>query len=135
MDGQENFAAAAAAVDSQPAEVSGAEKPKKDSKGIWKRVGIGFLKAMYFLRSIPVVVVIALIASGLATANLANLPEVMFVGTYELTRRMAVLAPATATALCLAMVLLSRRPVYPIVISIFTLGVPILLKYIGPYLG
>ena len=134
MNGQEKFAAEAA-MNGQPVEVSGTVEPGKENKGIWKRIGTVSLKVLYRLRTVPVIVVIALIASGLATANLANLPEVMFIGSYELTRRMAVLAPATATALCLGMVLLSRRPVYPIVISIFTLGVPILLKYIGPYLG
>lgn len=135
MNGQENFAEATVVENDQPMGSDVAAEPVKKKKRIkWGRIGVWFLKILYFLRSIPVVIVIALAASALATANMVQLPEVMFIGTFELTRRMAVLAPATATALCLGMVLLSRRPVYPIVISLLTLTVPYFIRYIAPYL-
>ena len=128
MDGQENKIDAMVVEEAQPEQSRNTAKPKRK----WGRI---ILKTLYFLRSVPVVVVIAIIAAGLATTNMTALPEVMRIGEYEITRHFAVMAPATGTAVCLGMALLSKRPIYPMLISLLTLAVPVFLKTIAPYLA
>ena len=80
--------------------------------------------------AIPVV----LAALYLATWNMARLPEEVGInllanGQYEylISRGLAVMAPLVVTGVSLIMMWLSRRTIYPWIISIFSLVLPLLI--------
>jgi len=75
-----------------------------------------------------------LAALVLASRNMARLPEEVGInllanGQYEylIGRGLAVMAPLLVTAVCLVMMWLSRRTIYPWIISIFSLILPWLI--------
>ena len=83
-----------------------------------------------FFMAIPVV----LAALYLATKNMARLPEEVGInllanGQYEylISRGLAVMGPLVVTGVCLVMMFLSRRTVFPWLISIFSLVLPLLI--------
>jgi len=89
---------------------------------------------IYKLRGLLLSIPVAIAAIKLAIQNSERLPETVGVnllasGDYQwmISRNMAVLAPVAVTALCLLMMFCSRRVVYPWLISIFSLAIPILL--------
>ena len=100
---------------------------------------IGFVlsviwKWIYRLRSIWLTVPVALAAVRLALWNMNNLPETVGIyllsdGSYQwmMERFAAVVGPLGVTAACLFLMFCSRRVVYPWLISIFTLALPILI--------
>ena len=80
--------------------------------------------------SVPVVIA----ALRLAALNRARLPEEVGInllanGEYQylISRDLAVTAPLMVTAVCLVMMLFSRRTIYPWIISIFSLVLPLLI--------
>ena len=91
-------------------------------------------KWIYRLRSIWLTVPVALAAVRLALWNMNNLPETVGIyllsdGSYQwmMERFAAVVGPLGVTAACLFLMFCSRRVVYPWLISIFTLALPILI--------
>ena len=91
-------------------------------------------KWVYKLRSVLLAIPVAVGAVILAIFNQINLPDVVGIniqasGEYALVvgKSIAVLGPLVVTAACLLMMFCSRRVVYPWLISIFTLVLPILL--------
>ena len=91
-------------------------------------------KWIYNLRGIWMAVPVALVALRLAAWNMARLPEEVGInllanGEYQylISRSLAVTAPLVLTAGCLVMVLFSRRTIYPWIISIFSLVLPLLI--------
>ena len=91
-------------------------------------------KWIYRLRSIWLTVPVALVAVRIATWNLNHLPETVGIyllsdGSYQwmVDRMAAVVGPLGVTAACLFLMFCSRRVVYPWLISIFTLMLPILI--------
>lgn len=100
-------------------------------------------KWVYKLRSVFLSIPVAFASVILALTNLARLPNVITVympavkdgvlalSTMELARGGAVLLPLLLTAACIVMVLLSRRVLYPWLISLLTLAVPIFFYYIS----
>ena len=100
---------------------------------------IGFVlgvigKWIYRLRSLWLTVPVALLAVRLALWNMNNLPENVGIyllsdGNYQwmVDRNAAVIGPLGVTAACLFLMFCSRRVVYPWLISIFTLVLPILI--------
>ena len=97
---------------------------------VLKSIGKWIFRLRGFFMAIPV----ALAALFLASRNMARLPEEVGInllanGEYEflISRGLAVLAPLVVTGLCLVMMFLSRRTVYPWLISVFTLILPILI--------
>lgn len=91
-------------------------------------------KWIYRLRSIFLAAPVVVAAIALATKNLARLPEkvgllLLADGTYQqmVSREMAVIGPLAVTGLCLLMMFVSRRVVYPWVISIFSLVLPFVI--------
>ena len=91
-------------------------------------------KWIYRLRGLFMAIPVVLAALYLASQNMARLPEEVGInllanGEYQslISRELAVTAPLMVTAVCLAMMLLSRRTVYPWVISIFSLVLPLLI--------
>jgi hypothetical protein len=98
------------------------------------RVIAGICKWIYNLRGFFMAIPVALAALYLATQNMARLPEEVGInllanGQYEylISRGLAVMAPLVVTGLCLLMMWLSRRTIYPWIISIFSLVLPYLI--------
>jgi len=98
------------------------------------RVFAGIGKWIYRLRGVLMAAPVALVALRLAAWNMARLPEEVGInllanGEYQylVSRGLAVMAPLVVTAACLLMMLFSRRTVYPWVISIFSLVLPLLI--------
>ncbi len=95
------------------------------------RVLAGIGKWIFHLRGFFMAIPVVLAALTLATRNMARLPEEVGInllanGQYEylVSRGLAVLAPLVVTGVCLIMMLLSRRTIYPWIISIFSLILP-----------
>lgn len=100
---------------------------------IW-RVIKGIFRWLFNLRGFFMAIPVALAALYLAAQNMARLPEEVGInlqanGEYQylISRSLAVTAPLMVTAACLVMMLLSRKTVYPWIISVFTLVLPILI--------
>lgn len=94
--------------------------------------GIG--KWIFHLRGAFMAIPVVLAALTLATRNMARLPEEVGInllanGQYEflVSRGLAVLVPLIVTGVSLIMMFLSRRTIYPWIISIFTLILPWLI--------
>lgn len=113
-----------------------AEQDVENRTGFQKflRVWNGFWKWIFHLRSIGLAIPIAIIAILLARYNLANLPEqvglnIQSTGAYEqmVDRDVAVYAPLALTGACIFLMLCSRKVLYPLLISIFSLALPLLI--------
>lgn len=113
-------------------------QPRLDKAGrICKKSGsiIGQICTwIYRLRALFMAIPVVWAAVKLARVNLELLPEAVGLGlqangeyAYLVTREMAVYAPLAVTALCLLMMVISRKTVYPWVISIFTLAIPLMI--------
>lgn len=103
---------------------------QENKTGTWKTVW----KWIYRLRSVILAIPVAIGAIVLALQNQANLPETVGIniqatGEYAQTvsRNVAVLGPLAVTAVCLLMVFLSRKVLYPWLISLFSLVLPLLI--------
>ena len=99
---------------------------------VFQGIGIWIYRLRGFFMAIPV----ALAALYLAAQNMARLPEEVGInllanGEYQylVSRSLAVTAPLLVTGGCLIMMFLSRRTVYPWIISIFTLVLPLLIWF------
>ena len=91
-------------------------------------------KWIFRLRGFFMAVPVVLAALYLAARNMARLPEevginLLATGEYEylISRGLAVMAPLVVTGVCLLMMLMSRRTIYPWIISIFSLVLPLLI--------
>lgn len=101
-------------------------------------IGSYVFRMRKLIMSVPVV----LAAVWLGQYNAGHLPEQVGLNlqangeyAYMVSRNLAVLCPLGVTAFCLVMVFLSRRTVYPWIISIFSLALPILLLVTNTFLG
>lgn len=96
---------------------------------------LGFIcKLLYGLRGVFLAIPVVIATLRLANYNAQNLPEqvgwnLLSTGEYAklLERGTAVNGPVFLTFACLVLMLCSRRPLYPWLISIFTLALPLLL--------
>jgi hypothetical protein len=91
-------------------------------------------KWIYRLRGLFMAIPVVLAALYLASQNMARLPEEVGInllanGQYEylISRGLAVMGPLVITGVCLVMMFLSRRTIYPWLISIFSLVLPWLI--------
>ena len=113
-------------------------------KGIVDRLDTVFtalISWIYRLRKVFMALPVLYYAWKLALYNLENLPEVVGFdiqasGEFAqmLSRETAVYGPLGLTCLCLIFMLCSRRTVYPWLISIFTLVLPVLIWALNVYL-
>lgn len=94
----------------------------------------------YKLRSVLLAIPVAIGAVVLAIRNMAQLPaqvgiNLLASGEFALTisRGVAVMGPLAVTALCLLLMFVSRRVVYPWLISLFSLVLPVLLLVINTF--
>ncbi len=123
---------------------SGAQKqnnPEEVSSG--KKIGevlsvIG--RVLYRLRKIVMAVPVVYYALKLAAYNTEHLPEQVGLnlqsnGEYAqlIARETAVMGPMVVTAACLVLMFFSRKSVYPWLISIFSLVLPLLLLITNMY--
>ncbi len=96
---------------------------------------LGFIcKLLYGLRGVFLAIPVVIATLRLADYNAQYLPEkvgwnLLSTGEFAelLERSTAVNGPVFLTFACLAMMLCSRRPLYPWLISIFSLALPLLL--------
>ena len=116
---------------------------KKESVSGWKKfcnvIG-GIVTWIYRLRGVFLAIPVAYAALKLAMYNMEHLPQIVGInlqasGAFSdtITREFAVMGPLGITAVCLVMMLFSRKVVYPWAISVFTLIVPILLLISNRY--
>ena len=104
---------------------------------VLKKIGhvLGVIgKWIFRLRGFFMAIPVALAALYLAAQNMSRLPDEVGInlqanGEYAflISRGLAVMAPLVVTGVCLVMMWLSRRTIYPWIISIFSLVLPILI--------
>ncbi len=89
---------------------------------------------IYRMRSILLAIPVAVAAVILAMRNAVNLPAQVGInlqtsGEYALviSRILAVMGPLAVTAVCLLLMFCSRRVIYPWLISLFSLILPVLI--------
>ena len=102
----------------------------QEKPGTWKTIW----EWIYRLRSVILAIPVAVASIVLALYNQTNLPETVGIniqatGEYAQTvsRSVAVLGPLAVTAVCLLMVFISRKVLYPWLISLFSLVLPLLI--------
>ena len=102
------------------------QKIVKTLKGIWKWC--------YRLRSVVLAIPVGVAAVFLALHNEINLPakvgiDLQTTGEYAqlVSREVAVFGPLAITAVCLLLMFCSRKVLYPWLISVFSLALPLLL--------
>ena len=95
---------------------------------------------IFKLRSVFMAVPVGVAAVILAMKNMQELPEQVGIvllesGAFEVRvpRMVAVFGPMAITALCLLMMFCSRKTIYPWMISIFSLALPVILLFINQY--
>lgn len=93
-------------------------------------------KWAYKLRSILLSIPVAVVAIALAVRNLSQLPTEVGInmlanGQYQwmISRGMAACIPVAVTAVCLVMMFLSKKVLYPWLISVFSLALPLVLWF------
>ncbi len=101
-----------------------------------------FWKWAYRLRSVILAIPVAAAAVILAIHNQAMLPssvgiQIQANGEYAsmVSRSVAVLGPLAVTAVCLLMVFCSRKVLYPWLISLFSLALPLLIYITNTFPG
>ena len=89
---------------------------------------------IYRLRAILLAIPVIIWALQLARINYELLPDMVGLClqasgefTYLVAKEVAVYGPLAVTALCLLMVALSKKTIYPWIISIFSLALPLLI--------
>jgi len=104
----------------------------------WKEVW----KWAYRLRSVVLSIPVAVAAVIIAIHNQALLPatvgfHVQASGAYAFTvaKIVAVLGPVAVTAVCLLMTFCSRKVLYPWLISVFSLVLPIFIYFTNTFPG
>lgn len=122
---------------------------------IFRGIGHVFYKIglyMYRLRSIILAAPVAAAAAILAMTNMSRLPDTieitkiaiepeaenallgLFTMTgHVITREVAVIGPVVITGACLVMMMCSKRTLYPFMISLFTLILPLALYFFHIY--
>lgn len=111
----------------------------------WVQAVVGFFKNIaivlglttkyaYKVRSLMLSIPVLVCAGALAIRNARLLPEyvginILASGEYQwlVTRGVAVLAPLALTVLCLVLMLCSKKVLYPWLISVFSLVLPLVI--------
>lgn len=112
-------------------------------RGIYKRIEtvvLALFSMIFRLRKLFMVIPVLVAALQLAIYCRDNLPEtvgfnIQATGEFAqvISRDTAVYGPLGLTCACLVLVLLSRRTIYPWIISIFTLVLPILILMLNSF--
>lgn len=109
---------------------------KKTFGYVMKEIG----RWIYKLRSVILAIPVVIAAIKLAKYNMEQLPEevgfhLLSSGEFaiSLSRSTAVLAPLAVTVFCLLMMFCSRRVLYPWLVSIFSLVLPVIFLVTNLY--
>ena len=101
-----------------------------------------FWKWAYRLRSVVLSIPVAAIAIIIALHNQVRLPatvgfNMQASGEYaiEVANTVAVLGPLAVTAICLLMTLCSKKVLYPWLISVFSLVLPLFIYFTNTFPG
>lgn len=121
----------AATVKEKWNEVMGKIRPVSDA--IWNVVyPIGMW--IYRLRSLILAIPVVILAIWIARINFEMLPDLVGISlqnngeyAYMVAKEVAVYGPMAITALCLLMVVMSKKTLYPWLISLFSLVLPFLI--------
>lgn len=115
------------------------------TKQPWVQAVVGFFKKIaivlglttkyaYKVRSLMLAIPVLVCAGALAIRNARLLPEyvginILASGEYQwlVTRSVAVLTPLALTVLCLVLMLCSKKVLYPWLISVFSLVLPLVI--------
>lgn len=123
----------------QPAQEEAAPKAKGALGKIWDVIRVLFL-VVYRLRAIFMAVPVIIVALRLAAYNAEHLPLLVGINLQTtgefaktISRQTAVTFPLFITGGCLVMTFLSRKNLYPWLISIFSLAIPLLLLITNMY--
>ena len=119
-------------------------KPAREKCGVFLRKTGKVLKTIwsyvYRLRAAILAVPVAVCAIWLAIKNMSQLPESVGInllanGEYSMmvTREVAVFIPLGVTALCIILMLGARKTLYPWLISLFSLTLPLLIYITNVY--
>ena len=97
---------------------------------------------IYKLRSVLLALPVVAAAFLLAKENMEKLPELVGINMQTtgefammIERDVAVFAPLIVTAACLLMMIISRKVLYPWLISVFSLVIPLLLWFTNIFPG
>jgi len=95
---------------------------------------------VYRLRSILLAIPVLVASVVLAVVNMSKLPEIVGLnmqsnGEYAtaITRGVAVMGPFALTAICLLLMFCSKKVLYPWLISIFSLALPLLFLFTSTF--
>ncbi len=121
---------------------------KKNAQGQLKDSKLGpILQKLYKYRSVVMALPVVAGSAILATFSLAKLPAKVMLNLpavaereiilkmVELDKGTAVIVPVLVTAVCLLLMFCSRRQVYPWLISLFSLALPVILLIAGIFPG
>ncbi len=96
--------------------------------------------ALYRLRGILLSIPVIFWAVRLAAYNSENLPQMVGLNLQStgefaqmISRQSAVTGPLAVTGVCIALTIFSRKTLYPWLISVFSLVIPILLLFTNMY--
>ena len=99
-----------------------------------------FFKMIYRLRGVFLSLPVAVVAAFMAYHSYQVLPEqvgflVQDNGQFQyfLSRDLAMIIPAAVTLVCLVITSLSKRVIYPWLISLFTLVLPVILWFTNAF--
>ena len=137
-------------VDSQETKATYVDGLRAATSQVWAVVKPGAkicYQIIYRLRGLFLAIPVLLAAMRLAAENMAKLPSTVYFDSasldaeknlifesFSISRELAVYGPLGLTIFCLLMMLISRRVVYPWVISIFTLILPVVLLFLNTFL-
>lgn len=119
------------------------EPARKKCAGVLRKIG-RVLKTIwayvYKLRGLLLAIPVIVGAVILACINMTKLPEsvginLLSTGEFSMmvNRGIAVLVPLGVTGLCVILTLGARKPLYPWLISLFSLALPVLIYVINVY--
>ena len=120
---------------------NGGKKAKKFIRKVWKTVKKIVVKIFHY-RAVFLALIVVACSLAMAAVSMVLLPaqvgiDLQIDGTYSfmLPKALAVLFPVLITLISLVFVLISKRTLYPWLISLFTLALPavILLTNIFPF--
>ena len=111
----------------------------EEKKSAGEKIG-NILKMLYQLRSLILGIPVAVAAVILAVRNISLLPNQVGIDMqpngefmYLLDKSVAVLVPLAITGVCLVLTFFSKRVMYPWLISVFSLLLPLVLLLINTF--
>lgn len=116
------------------------KKNKKISDAAYVLKGI--CKMLFKLRGLILGIPVAVAAVVMAIYNQIHLPDLVGIslqasGEYArmVSKEMAVLGPLALTGICIVLIFCSKKVLYPWLISLFSLALPLLILFTNSFTG